>query len=86
MVGAPEHEGKRAHNAQVVAANQSTEEERAQTALAMNTLASAQRKQQLLQDIMMDMRVCEIEGWDKWAYIQELQDLLNSFGPPPKKA
>lgn len=30
-------------------------------------------------DILMDMNVCMVEGWDKTEYIRQLQDLLNEF-------
>ena len=31
-------------------------------------------------DILADMQVCDLEGWDKMEYIRELQKLINSFG------
>jgi len=34
----------------------------------------------LYADILADMRVCEIEGWDRMEYIRMLQDMLNSIG------
>lgn len=37
-------------------------------------------KLRLMQDIMTDLTVCEIEGWDKMEYINELNELVNSFG------
>lgn len=30
-------------------------------------------------DILMDMQVCKVEGWDKTEYIRQLQELLNGF-------
>lgn len=30
-------------------------------------------------DILADMKVCEIEGWDKTEYIRQLQSLINGF-------
>lgn len=33
----------------------------------------------LYSDILFDIRVCEIEGWDKTEYIRMLQECLNSF-------
>lgn len=30
-------------------------------------------------DILMDMNVCMVEGWDKTEYIRQLQELLNEF-------
>lgn len=34
----------------------------------------------LYADILADMQVCEIEGWDKLEYVTMLQDLINGFG------
>lgn len=34
----------------------------------------------LLNDIMVDMQICEIEGWDKTEYIRTLRKMLNSIG------
>lgn len=47
---------------------------------SLNRLAREQMKLKLLADIRMDLIVCEIEGWDKMEYINELNELLNSFG------
>lgn len=33
----------------------------------------------LYQNILMDMKVCEVEGWDRLEFIRELQNLLNAF-------
>ena len=33
--------------------------------------------EKLLQDILTDMKICEIEGWDKTEYIRRLRDVLN---------
>lgn len=33
----------------------------------------------LYADILADMQVCRIEGWDETEYIRQLQELLNSF-------
>ena len=30
-------------------------------------------------DILMDMQVCDIEGWDKTEYLKMLKDLLDRF-------
>ena len=51
-----------------------------QTAKALNDLARHQSITRLLADIKFDMTVCEIEGWDKMEYINQLKELLNSFG------
>ena len=31
-------------------------------------------------DILTDMTICEIEGWDKMEYINMLKELINGFG------
>ena len=49
-------------------------------ASSLNRLAREQMKLKLLADIRMDLIVCEIEGWDKMEYINELNELVNSFG------
>ena len=51
-----------------------------QTAKALNDLARHQSITRLPADIRFDMTVCEIEGWDKMEYINQLKELLNSFG------
>ena len=33
----------------------------------------------LLADIRVDLMICEIEGWDKMEYIDELKTLVNSL-------
>lgn len=43
-----------------------------ETAMALNRLAREQMKCRLLQDIRMDLAVCEIEGWNQAEYIDEL--------------
>ena len=46
---------------------------------SLNRLAREQMKLKLLADIRMDLIICEIEGWDKMEYINELNELVNSF-------
>lgn len=36
----------------------------------------------LYADILADMQVCRIEGWDETEYIRQLQELLSSFEIP----
>lgn len=45
-----------------------------------NRLAREQMKRRLLADILADMQVCELEGWDKLEYLQELREMLDSLG------
>ena len=49
-------------------------------ASTLNRLAREQMKLRLMQDIRTDLVVCEIEGWDKMEYLNELKELINSFG------
>ena len=45
----------------------------------MNRLAREEMKQKLLNDILIDLKICEIEGWDKKQYLQELEELIVSI-------
>lgn len=31
-------------------------------------------------DILADMMVCDIEGWDKMEYIRQIRAVINSYG------
>ena len=42
-------------------------------------LARKKFQQHILKEILFDLMVCEIEGWDKKEYIKELKTLLNSI-------
>ena len=42
-------------------------------------LARNKFQQHILKEILFDLMVCEIEGWDKKEYIKELKTLLNSI-------
>ena len=48
-------------------------------AKTVNNLARKRFLEQILKDIMFDLTVCEIEGWDKKEYIREIKKLINSF-------
>ena len=50
------------------------------TARALNDLARHTAIVRLLNDIRMDMEICEIEGWDKNEYLNLIRELLNSIG------
>ena len=50
------------------------------TAKALNDLARHTAIFSILNDIRMDMKICEIEGWDKNEYLNLLKQLLNSIG------
>lgn len=49
------------------------------TAKTANELARKKFEEKLLQDIRVDLTICEIEGWDKQEYIKELKRLINSI-------
>lgn len=51
-----------------------------ETRRALNNLSRLQMITRLENDILMDLQICEIEGWDKKEYINQLRDLLNSLG------
>lgn len=48
-----------------------------QTAKALNDLARRQNILRILQDIRIDMEVCEVEGWDKTEYIRMIQKAVS---------
>ena len=48
-----------------------------QTAKQMNVLARKQMVRRLLADIMMDISVCQLEGYDYKEYIEELKESID---------
>ena len=54
-------------------------------AKTVNDLARLKFKEHLLKEIMFDLMVCEIEGWDKKEYIKEIRNLINSIDLSNKK-
>lgn len=52
-----------------------------QIAKKLNVLARECMKQKLLNDILIDLTICEIEKWDKKEYIKDLKNLINSICP-----
>lgn len=50
------------------------------TAKALNDLARHQMIYKLLADIRMDLAICEVEGWSKTEFINQLKQLINSIG------
>lgn len=48
-------------------------------AQSLNRLAREQMKLKLMQDIRMDLMICEVEGWDRKEYLNELKELIDSF-------
>lgn len=49
------------------------------TRRAFNRLAREKMKLRLLADIRMDLMVCELEGWDKLEYLDELLALVEEL-------
>lgn len=50
-----------------------------ETRLKLNKLAREQMKHKLLNDISMDLQICELEGFNKKEYIEELIYMLKSL-------
>lgn len=46
----------------------------------LQNLARHQMIVRLEKDIMMDLQICEIEGWDKTEYITLLREILINLG------
>lgn len=46
----------------------------------VNELARQKFEHRLLNDLMVDLTICEIEGWCKTEYLEELKNLINSIG------
>lgn len=49
-------------------------------ARTVNELAREQFKLKLLNDIRCDLMICEIEGWDKMEYLNEIRRIINGIG------
>lgn len=45
----------------------------------LQRLAREQAKANILRDIMIDLTVCKVEGWDCHEYINELREMLNEI-------
>ena len=50
-----------------------------ETRKMINDLARHQFVRKMYGEILMDMQVCEIEGWDKMEFINMLFECLNHF-------
>lgn len=46
----------------------------------LQKLARLEMITKLERDIIMDMEVCKLAGWDKMEYINQLRELINGFG------
>lgn len=49
------------------------------TRIALNDLARHQTIYNLYRDILIDIVVCEIEGWDKLVCLKLLKDVIEHF-------
>ncbi len=45
-----------------------------------NQCARAKMIERLLVDIRADLMICEIEGWSKTDYLDQIKDVINSIG------
>lgn len=45
----------------------------------LNRLAREQMKAKLLNDILLDMTICQLEEWNVIEYLQELKELIDSI-------
>lgn len=50
-----------------------------ETSRKLQELARHQMIERLYKDILFDMQVCEIEGWDKMEYINQLKECISHF-------
>lgn len=50
-----------------------------ETRRAMQLVAREEMKMRIYADILADIMICDIKGWDKMEYIIELQDMLNTL-------
>lgn len=53
--------------------------EEIETSRVLNRVCRESMKERLLRDILVDLAVCELEGWDKMEYINEISALLESL-------
>lgn len=51
-----------------------------ETARKLNELSRHKMMERLYRDILMDLMICDIEGWDKKEYINQLKTVVNSIG------
>ena len=51
-----------------------------ETAKRLNELARHKMIVRLLDDIRIDLMICEIEGWNKLEYIRMLQEEIENIG------
>ena len=51
----------------------------AEISKALNTLTRHSMITRLEADILADMQVCKIEGWDQMEYLNELKEVIDGF-------
>ena len=51
-----------------------------ETARKLNELSRHKMIERPYRDILMDLMICDIEGWDKKEYINQLKTVVNSIG------
>ncbi len=56
------------------------EEAEKEAGRTLQLLARHRMIERLYQDILVDLVVCDIEGWDKMEYILQLRNLLDTLG------
>lgn len=61
-------------------ADESPQVEHPYPARTVNELARERFKLKLLNDIRCDLMICELEGWGKMEYINEIRRLINEIG------
>uniref|UniRef100_UPI003F58EF07 hypothetical protein n=1 Tax=Vibrio cholerae TaxID=666 RepID=UPI003F58EF07 len=61
-------------------ADESPKVEHPYPARTVNELARERFKLKILNDIRCDLMICELEGWDKIEYINEIRMLVNEIG------
>ena len=55
------------------------EETPVEARLMLNRVAREQMKERLMRDILADMAVCELEGWNRMEYLDELKTLIDGL-------
>lgn len=55
-----------------------------ETRYTLQKLARLQMIIRLEADILMDMKICDLEGWDRMEFIRQLQEIINSYGKKDK--
>lgn len=63
----------------------SFEPDTSETRKKLQVLARYQQIEKLEKDILVDMQICEIEGWNKTEYLKQLENLICSFTKKLKK-